>query len=167
MKFLDTFKALPDDKRVDKGGDAIYVAPKFKMVLSAIFVVAWLTTSIYIARPWIDDLGSYMSLFVAWFMVTGLALIPGMADPLVVSGLVLDNRPIFMIQPKSKFPPVSMLIAAYNEERDITSTLDSVLPQNYPAMLEVIVIDDGSKDNTAQIVSQGILRVRILMLKSF
>jgi biofilm PGA synthesis N-glycosyltransferase PgaC len=156
MKYLDAFKAFPDYSRADKGSAVIYVAPKFKMVLSALFVAAWLAISIYIARPWITDLGSYVPLFVAWFMVTGLALIPGMANALVVSGLVLDKRPIFIVQPKSKFPPVSMLIAAYNEEKDIASTLHSVLTQNYPAMLEVIVIDDGSKDNTAQIVSQGI-----------
>src|ERR1700693_4646849 len=106
MKIFDTFKALPDDKQADKGHAVIYVAPKFKMVLSALFVVAWLATSIYIARPWIADLGSYVPLFVAWFMVTGLALIPDMANALVVSGLLMDKRPIFMIQPKSKFPPV-------------------------------------------------------------
>jgi biofilm PGA synthesis N-glycosyltransferase PgaC len=154
MGFFDAFRVLPDDKRVDKYRDIIYVAPKFKMVISITFVIAWLAASVYIARPWIADLGAFVPIFLAWLIVTGLALIPGMANALILSGLILDKRPIFLIQPKSKFPPVSMLIAAYNEERDIASTLRSVLTQNYPNMLEVIVIDDGSKDKTAQIVLQ-------------
>ncbi len=156
MSFLNTFKVLHDERRVDKDDTLIYVAPKFKMAISAIFVFAWLTVSIYISRPWIADLGAHVPVFVAWFIVTGLALIPGMANALIISGLVLDKRPIFSIHPRSKFPPVSMLVAAYNEEHDIAATLHSVMAQNYPGMLEVIVVDDGSTDKTARVVSQVI-----------
>ncbi len=46
-------------------------------------------------------------------------------------------------------PTVSVLIAAFNEEKVIGRTLASVLRSDYP-LHEVIVIDDGSKDNTAQ-----------------
>jgi biofilm PGA synthesis N-glycosyltransferase PgaC len=152
MKFFDDFKVLRDEKRADKNGTVIYLAPKYKMVLSTIFVGAWLGVSVYVARPWIADLGSYVPGFIAWLVVTGLALIPGMANALVISGLFLDKRPIFMVQPKSRFPNISVLIAAYNEEKDIASTMRSVLSQNYPGGLEVIVIDDGSKDKTAEVV---------------
>ncbi len=49
-------------------------------------------------------------------------------------------------------PPVSVVIAAYNEGRVIAGTLRSVLKTDYPGALEVIVIDDGSSDSTAEIV---------------
>jgi peptidoglycan-N-acetylglucosamine deacetylase len=50
-------------------------------------------------------------------------------------------------------PPVSVLIAAYNEEKVIGKTLQSVLNTSYPGTLEVVVVDDGSRDNTARIVA--------------
>ncbi|MBJ6137695.1 glycosyltransferase family 2 protein [Marinobacter litoralis] len=48
-------------------------------------------------------------------------------------------------------PLVSIIIAAYNASEFITETLDSVFSQSYKN-LEVIVVDDGSTDNTAEIV---------------
>lgn len=46
---------------------------------------------------------------------------------------------------------VSVIIPAYNSEKTIVRTLDSVFSQNY-ASLEVIVVNDGSTDNTEHIV---------------
>ncbi|MYL72395.1 glycosyltransferase [Halobacillus litoralis] len=45
--------------------------------------------------------------------------------------------------------PVSVLVPAYNEEVGVVSTARSMLALNYPQS-EVIVIDDGSKDETAE-----------------
>jgi glycosyltransferase involved in cell wall biosynthesis len=45
------------------------------------------------------------------------------------------------------FPPVTVLIPAYNAERTIERALASALRQNYPDM-EVIVVDDCSTDDT-------------------
>jgi len=51
------------------------------------------------------------------------------------------------------YPPVSVLIAAYNEEKVIGQTLRAVLNSAYPGEIEVVVVDDGSKDTTAEIVA--------------
>jgi biofilm PGA synthesis N-glycosyltransferase PgaC len=48
-------------------------------------------------------------------------------------------------------PRVSILIPAWNEEVGILKTLNSVISANYPDF-EVIVINDGSTDNTHQII---------------
>ena len=44
-----------------------------------------------------------------------------------------------------------MIIAAFNEEKVIVRTIQALLASPYPT-LEVIVVDDGSKDDTAGIV---------------
>jgi biofilm PGA synthesis N-glycosyltransferase PgaC len=48
-------------------------------------------------------------------------------------------------------PPVTVLIAAYNEEAVIGRTLEQVLSSAYPVE-EVLVVDDGSTDGTADVV---------------
>ncbi len=47
------------------------------------------------------------------------------------------------------YVPVSILVPAYNEETTIVSTVNSLLAQDYK-LYEIIVVDDGSKDNTSQ-----------------
>jgi len=54
--------------------------------------------------------------------------------------------------------PVSVLIAAYNEEKVIGATLASVLAADYKGDIEVIVVDDGSTDATASLVAQAALK---------
>ncbi|MBW4490163.1 MAG: glycosyltransferase family 2 protein [Trichocoleus desertorum ATA4-8-CV12] len=51
----------------------------------------------------------------------------------------------------SQFPLVSVIIPAYNTELYIGPALESVLSQTYQN-IEVLVVDDGSKDRTAEIV---------------
>jgi glycosyltransferase involved in cell wall biosynthesis len=44
---------------------------------------------------------------------------------------------------------LSILMPAYNEERTITSAVKRVLEVEYPCEIELIVVDDGSRDGTA------------------
>src|SRR5262249_7033783 len=48
-------------------------------------------------------------------------------------------------------PFVSVIIAAYNEERVIAQTITSLLRAAYPRF-EIIVVDDGSEDRTSDVV---------------
>ena len=51
---------------------------------------------------------------------------------------------------KSDFAePISVVIAAYNEEKVIAETLRTLLATDYKGEIEVIVVDDGSRDETA------------------
>jgi glycosyltransferase involved in cell wall biosynthesis len=48
-------------------------------------------------------------------------------------------------------PEISVIIPAYNASRTVAATVDSVLGQTF-GDLELLVIDDGSKDDTAEVV---------------
>jgi glycosyltransferase involved in cell wall biosynthesis len=56
---------------------------------------------------------------------------------------------------------VSVVIAAYDGERFLAETLDSVLAQDHDAV-EVIVVDDGSTDGTAGVLSHYAERVTVI-----
>jgi glycosyltransferase involved in cell wall biosynthesis len=60
-----------------------------------------------------------------------------------------------------RFPLVSVVIPAYNHGRYLAEAIESVLAQDYPAR-QVIVIDDGSTDETADVLQQYSRRVEAI-----
>ena len=50
--------------------------------------------------------------------------------------------------PAEWHPTVSVVIPAYNEAVVITRTIESLLAQGYPGSLQIVVVDDGSPDDT-------------------
>jgi len=57
------------------------------------------------------------------------------------------------VQKLEPLPSVTVIIPAYNEEKVIEHTVRSVLDSDYPR-ISTIVVDDGSKDGTADVVRQ-------------
>ncbi|MBN2112165.1 glycosyltransferase family 2 protein, partial [Candidatus Woesearchaeota archaeon] len=52
-------------------------------------------------------------------------------------------------------PLVTIAIAAYNEERTIEKTISSIAKADYPKdKIEIIVVNDGSRDRTADVVEE-------------
>lgn len=52
-------------------------------------------------------------------------------------------------------PNLSVVIPAYNEEKNIEQCLDSIKNSNYPKdKVEIIVVDDGSADKTRELVKK-------------
>jgi cellulose synthase/poly-beta-1,6-N-acetylglucosamine synthase-like glycosyltransferase len=68
--------------------------------------------------------------------------------------------------PRSDFTePISIVVAAYNEGKVIAGTLRSLLATDYEGGLEVVVVDDGSRDATAaevERIAEVDPRVRLL-----
>jgi teichuronic acid biosynthesis glycosyltransferase TuaG len=72
------------------------------------------------------------------------------------------------LPPHSAEPPamqVSALIPTYNRATDVKRALDSVLSQTFP-VAEIIVVDDGSTDNTREVVASFGDRVRYIYKKN-
>ncbi len=127
----------------------LYVSVRFKFAGALVVSLGWLGLSIAVALPWMTALATLVGHVPAIAIVAGIALVPGFMNAFLVISLVLDRRP-----PRreiDRYPSVSILIAAYDEEASIAETLRSIANQNYPGTFEVIVIDDGSRDRTAAI----------------
>ena len=87
--------------------------------------------------------------FLWAFMIVATALV--VVRTLIVIWLAYRFRRL----PRTNFAePVSIVIAAYNEGKVIAGTLRSLLATDYKGEVEVIVVDDGSRDETAAEVEQ-------------
>jgi len=59
------------------------------------------------------------------------------------------------LQPELKdYPKVSVIIPAYNEEKVIKGTLESMVEAHYPGQKEIIFVDDGSRDKTLEVAKK-------------
>jgi cellulose synthase/poly-beta-1,6-N-acetylglucosamine synthase-like glycosyltransferase/peptidoglycan/xylan/chitin deacetylase (PgdA/CDA1 family) len=86
-----------------------------------------------------------------------LLILPFTALTLIrsIAVVALARRQARLIPPPDAttfFPPVSVIVPAYNEEVGITAAVRSLAGNDYPT-LEVIVVDDGSTDGTAAAVA--------------
>jgi len=74
---------------------------------------------------------------------------------LLFSLTFLQNRNNIFSDPKSnKKYSVSVLIPAFNEQDSLKDTVESILNSDYKQIKEVIIINDGSIDNTLKIAKQ-------------
>lgn len=64
---------------------------------------------------------------------------------------IQNRKEMFFVPKVKKKYSVSVLIPAYNEEDSIEGTVKTVLDSDYDNIIEVIIINDGSKDSTLKI----------------
>jgi cellulose synthase/poly-beta-1,6-N-acetylglucosamine synthase-like glycosyltransferase/peptidoglycan/xylan/chitin deacetylase (PgdA/CDA1 family) len=108
------------------------------------------------AAWWVSDAARWLLAGVATLVVLRLVL-------MIVAARRHDRRrrdPDWAWGP-TYTQPVSVIVPAYNESRNIEATVRSILANDHP--LEVIVVDDGSTDGTAELVeSLNLPRVRVI-----
>lgn len=80
---------------------------------------------------------------------------------------LLENRSEMDIEEErtlKDYPTVTIIVPIFNEEKTVAKTVLSLLAMNYPQdKLSVMVVDDGSKDNTWEIVQQFKDNSRVLL----
>jgi peptidoglycan-N-acetylglucosamine deacetylase len=99
---------------------------------------------------------------IAFIFLAGIFLASGRALIIGLLALIEKFRPAPEEHPEYK-PPVTVLIPAYNEEAVIVDTVSAALASDYPN-LEILVIDDGSMDRTAEMVRKEFSRDRRVRL---
>ena len=129
-----------------------YVPLRVRVWLTFVIAFAWFCFSAWLSRHWIAELAQDITLPLAILVITGIALIPGYLNVQLLTGILLDRpRPLRL---QGLEPGITLLIAAYNEEASINETLDYVLRTDYHGELHVVVADDGSTDQTRDLVRE-------------
>ena len=86
--------------------------------------------------------------------VTAITLGVGRVLFITPLALIYEHRQKRKVYDPAFQPPITVIIAAYNEEQVIEHTIQSVLASAYPVN-EVVVIDDGSADGTSAAVTNA------------
>jgi len=127
-----------------------YLPVKGKFLFSTTIATLWVTISWYLAQSWISDLARVTGYSTAVLIIFFIALLPGFLNAHILSSVILDRPPD--LPQLTEYPPISLLIAAYNEAENIAETFRGIAAQDYPGAIEIIVVDDGSSDNTVGVI---------------
>ena len=123
------------------------VRAKYAMVLA--LALGWMALSVLLSQPWLAELSKPLGFGLALLVIVFIAYVPGFMNAFLVGSILSDRRP-----PRRHFdalPDVCVLVASYNEAENIGDTLTSLAAQDYPGRVEVVVIDDGSTDDSLAI----------------
>lgn len=142
-----------------------YVSIRSKFCIALLIAATWAGVSIWLSLPWFYDLSSVVGSWLAGYLVGFIAIIPGFMNAFVLSSLFVDKRPKF--KPVRDYPPVTILVAAFNEAHSIEDTISSLANQDYPGKIAIRVINDGSTDSTASLVKRLQTTINNLELFSY
>jgi poly-beta-1,6-N-acetyl-D-glucosamine synthase len=136
-------------------------ALRARLLTAALAATTWLVFTLWAASYWFSALADHVGLLLAFFLIGGLAVIPGLMNVFVAVSLMLDKRP--PRRALARYPGLTVLIFVRNQAQSVRETIESIRKQEYPGPFEVIVIDDASTDQSAQMVAQLRYRwVRVL-----
>lgn len=121
-----------------------------RFLFSLLVAALWVVFSIWLSLPWLSDLSDLTHPVIALFVLTFIAYLPGFMNAFLLMSLVLRPNPAR--RAPSPWPSITILVAAYREKAHIGETLQSLSQLSYEGNLQVIVIDDGSTDQTSDIV---------------
>ena len=144
-----------------------YLSIPQKFIISLILSVLWAIGSYYLADRWIEDLADLIGKTTALIIIFGIAIIPGFMNSFLAFSIMLDKRPKRRPVFREEYPDITILVAAYNEEQNILGTIHSLSKQRYPGKMTVYVVNDGSKDGTAEKVESVLHRYSWLRLIDF
>lgn len=132
----------------------MYLTTNQKFLIAFLGALLWALFATWISQFWYPSLVEFFTPIGAIVILLAIAIFPGFMNAFVIFSLLLDKRPKLNTE-IDYHPEISILIAAYNEAHTICDTIQSVLNQEYENLHSIIVVDDGSTDNTASVVKEN------------
>ena len=134
--------------------------PTVRFAIVFPLTAAYIAFGVYVSAPWRSDLREAIGPVMAWVIPIMLAYIPGLVigflfiTLLTVRYRVPPAEPPAGPWPAGVWPPVTVIVAAWNEERAIVPTLERIAGLTYPGPIEVVLADNNSTDRTAELAEQ-------------
>ncbi|HEY7122086.1 MAG TPA: glycosyltransferase [Solirubrobacterales bacterium] len=139
---------IPHPQKPPEQRRRFYIPLRLKLLFVALVSLSWVGFSLWLAIPWIADLGQSITVPLAAALIAGIAIIPGYLNAHLISSLLFDKAPPLRFD--LDFPAITLIVAAYNEAERIEETLRYASAQDYPGEFRIMVADDGSTDTTIE-----------------
>lgn len=133
-------------------------------LISIMVALLCLICSICINISWINDIACYFGYFLAIYLVTFIALIPGFHFIFTLISLLSSKKEKKACTQKED--DVTILIPVYNAKKSIKETLESIKKQKYCGNIYLKIIDDGSTDGTLELLKSMKLDSNIMIIES-
>lgn len=133
-------------------------------LISIMFALVCLICSIFININWITDISCYLGYFLAIYLVTFIALIPGFNYVFMFISLLFNKKDKKECIKKEK--DVTVLIPVYNAKDRILETIESIQNQKYCGDIYINVIDDGSTDGSLELLKTTDFDSNITLIES-
>jgi biofilm PGA synthesis N-glycosyltransferase PgaC len=141
--------------------------PTVRFAIASALTITWVAFSIWISDPWRDELGAAIGPVMGWVIPIFLAYIPGLVIGFMIFTLVITRYQELPLEPprgewpEGEWPPVTILVAAWNESRGIERTLHHIANLSYVGGVEVVVADNNSTDDTAVLADAAANRLEL------
>lgn len=123
-----------------------------KWILSLVAAFCLLCFSLWFAIPWAADVSTKLPAVYVWWVILGIALLPGFLMFAMFFSNVQHQKP-------ASYPiasdPVTILLCAHNEEAALPSCLQHIFAQQYGGSISLLLIDNASTDQTAAIAKKA------------
>ena len=140
-----------------------------RFAVSLGLTAAYVAFAVWASSPWRAELRTAIGPVMAWAIPIFLAYVPAVLIGFMVFTLITLRYSVPSLDPpkgrwpEGEWPPVTVVIAARDEESTVGETLERIADLSYGGPLTAILADNDSTDRTAE-VAEGIARRRGLKL---
>ena len=147
--------------------------PTLRFTLAVSLTLGYEVFALNVSSVWRGELEAAIGPVMAWVIPIFMAYIPA-----VVIGFMCFTLILTRYQPPSQeapdgpwpageWPEVTVVVAAYNEEDAIVTTLDHIAASRYPGAITVVLADNNSTDRTAELAEAAADRHGLDYRRSF
>jgi len=114
--------------------------------LLIIFLVIFILFAVFLSLT-----GTNIAVIILLVSLVFTVLMNFLTVPLAIIHKIKQKKEEF--RPSDFLPKVSIIVPAFNEEKVVARTIDTLVEADYPYK-EIIVVDDGSQDTTYEVASK-------------
>ncbi len=144
-----------------------------RFALSLVLTATYVAFALWASSPWRAELREAIGPVMAWVIPVFLAYVPAVLIGFMVFTLITLRYRVPTLNPPSgpwpqgEWPPVTLVIAARDEESAIGPTLERIADLSYGGPLTAILTDNNSTDRTVEVAEKTARRRGLKLRRIF